>query len=182
MTVWTKQNIDVLDQLEKNGRFIADERYIRRELGDTAPVMLFIYRWLADHIHMAEDKPEDVIYPTWVSFVKEATMMPEPGYAVLELKVDTDKMAAIDIIKWTAVTNYSYIPRDADDEKEHNVLLREYGTDNARAVMTEHYPEIKRKVVSSWERLFEPPAKPGDPGTYGLLWEVRKEWVQRTII
>ena len=43
ITVWTKQNRAVLDQLEANGRFIADEYFIRRELEDTADIMLFIY-------------------------------------------------------------------------------------------------------------------------------------------
>jgi hypothetical protein len=79
--VWTKQNAAVMDQLEQNGRFIAEERYIRRELGDTADIMLFIYRWLADHMNVTTPRPADSVFPVWVSFDKEATMMPENGYA-----------------------------------------------------------------------------------------------------
>ena len=181
ITVWTKQNIAVLDQLELNGRFIADERYIRRELGDTAGIMLLTYRWLADHVPTSGHRPEDAVYPVWVSFIKEATRMSEPGYVILELKVDTDDLTAIDIIKWTKITNYSYLESDAEDGQAHNSLLEENGTDNARAVLTQFYPVIRRKIIDSWDRLFDPPGKPGDPGCYGLIWEVRKEWVQRIL-
>ena len=181
ITVWTKQNAAVLDQLKEKGRFTADEGYIRRELESTTDIMLNIYRWLADHVTIAVDKPADVIYPVWVSFDREATMMPEPGYVVLELRLDTSQIAAIDVIKWTKITNYSYIPADKEDEQAHNRLLEDAGTDNARAVMTQFYPEIRRKVINSWDRLFEPSSRPGDPGTYGLIWEVKSEWVQRII-
>ena len=181
ITVWTKQNIAVLDQLQSSGRFIAEERYIRRELGDTAPIMLYVYRWLADHVHIAGEKPADAVYPVWVSFDRDATMMAEPGYVVIELSLDTEKIAAIDILKWTTITNYSYIAADEEDEQAHNSLLTESGTDNIRAVMTQFYPEVRDRIISSWDRLFEPPARPGDQGTYGLIWEVKSEWIQKTI-
>ena len=107
--------------------------------------------------------------------------MPEPGYTILELKLDTDAVAAVDIIKWTQITNYSYLPSDEEDEKAHRRLLDDYGIDDARAVMTQFYPEIRNKIIHSWDRLFDPVPEPGDPGTYGIVWEVRKEWVQRVI-
>ena len=181
ITVWTKQNAAVLDQLRENGRFIADERFIRRELEETTDIMLYAYRWLADHIPTAAERPEDTSYPVWVSFDRDATMIPEPGYVILELSLDTSLIVAIDILKWTKITNYSYIPADEEDEKAHNRLLAGTGTDNARAVMTAFYPEIRSKIIKSWERLFDPPASPGDQGTYGLIWEVRSEWIKRMI-
>ena len=181
ITVWTKQNIAVLDQLRSRGRFNAEERYIRHELEDTAPVMLYVYRWLADHISIAGEKPADAVYPVWVSFDRDATMMAEPGYVVLELSIDADNIAAIDILKWTKITNHSYIAADEEDEKAHNRLLEETGTDNARAVMTQFYPEVRNRIIRSWDRLFDPPIYPGDTGAYGLIWEVRSEWIQMII-
>ena len=181
ITVWTKQNAAVIDQLRAKGRFTADIRYIRRELEDTAEIMLYIYRWLSDHIPITAVRPEDASFPIWVSFERDATMMPEPGYVILELSVETDQIAAIDILKWTKITNYSYIAADEEDESEHNRLLAETGADNARAVMTRFYPELRNKIILSWNRLFDPPSRPGDPGTYGLIWEVRSEWIKEII-
>ena len=182
ITVWTKQNEAVKGQLETSGRFIADERYIRRELEDTADIMLFIYRWLADHMPAACGRPSDVSFPVWVSFVKEATMSPEPGYAVLELRVPEDLVTKLNIAKWTRITNYSYIPLDEEDEAEHNRLLAAHGTDNARAVMTQFYPDIRRKIIASWDRLFDDSVSLGSDSCYGLMWEVKKEWVQDPMI
>lgn len=182
ITVWTKQNAAVMDQLEKDGRFIADESYIRRELEDTADIMLFIYRWLADHMPVTTDRPADAKFPVWVSFEKEATMSPEPGYAVLELSVPAEMVTRLDIAKWTRITNYSYIPADDEDEAEHNRYLSELGTDNARAVMTQFYPELRRKVIASWDRLFDESIILGSTSAYGLMWEVKKEWIQNAVL
>jgi hypothetical protein len=107
--------------------------------------------------------------------------MPEPGYAVLELRPDSSLVTPIDVFKWTKITNYSYIPSDEADEKAHNDMLRLMGIDNARAVMTGFYPEVRDKIISSWNRLFEPPAEPGI-SSYGLMWEVRKEWIHQIIV
>jgi hypothetical protein len=182
ITVWTKQNEAVLDQLGAKGRFTADPRYIRRELEDTADTMLYIYRWLAEHMPAdpLSSRSGEFNYPVWVTFVRDAVMMPEPGYVILGLRLDSSQITAIDIIKWTKITNYSYIPADEADEREHNEMLRLMGIDNARAVMTGFYPEVRDKVIRSWDRLFEPPASPG-PGSYGLIREVRKEWIQQII-
>ncbi len=182
LTVWTKQNEAVLEQLEANGRFTADPRYIRRELEDTADTMLYIYRWLAEHMPAPADhsRSEDVNYPVWVTFTRDAVMMPEPGYVILGLRLDRSLITAIDIIKWTKITNYSYIPADEADEREHNEMLRLMGINNAAAVMTGFYPEVREKIIRSWDRLFEPPASPG-PGSYGLIREVREEWIQQII-
>jgi hypothetical protein len=182
ITVWTKQNAAVIDQLETAGRFIADERYIRRELEDTTDIMLFIYRWLADHMPATSGRPQDVVFPVWVSFDREATMSPESGYAVLELRVQEDLVTPVNIEKWTRITNYSYIPADEEDEAEHSRLLRDMGIDNARAVMTDFYPDIKRKIIASWDRLFDESALAGSDNSYGLMWEVRKEWVRNVIM
>lgn len=182
ITVWTKQNRAVLDQLDAAGRFIADERYMRSELEDTADIMLFVYRWLAGHMPSASERPDDVNFPVWVSFEKEAAMFSEPGYAVLELKVSDEQVTKLNIAKWTRVTNYSYIPLNEEDEAYHNRLMSDLGIDNVRAVMTQFYPELKRKIINSWDRLFDDDISLGSDNCYGLLWEVKKEWVQEVIL
>ena len=182
ITVWTKQKIAVLDQLDTAGRFIADERYIRRELEDTTDIMLFIYRWLSDHSPAFSVRPPDVLFPVWVSFDREATMMPENGYAVLKLSVDEESVTPVNIEKWTRITNYSYIPLNKEDEIEHNSLLKSTGINNVTAVMTQFYPEIRMKIINSWDRLFDDNVPAGSSNSYGLLWEVRKEWIQKVIV
>jgi 23S rRNA U2552 (ribose-2'-O)-methylase RlmE/FtsJ len=109
-------------------------------------------------------------------------MSPEDGYVVLELKVPENQVTGIDTAKWTKITNYSYIALDEKDEKEHQRLLSEAGTDNIRAVMTSFYPEIRKKIIGSWDRLFDRTITLGSTSEYGLMWEVKKEWIQKTVI
>lgn len=179
ITVWTKQNIAVLDQLASNGRFIADGRYIRRELESTTDIMLLIYRWLAKHVPTAHIRPSDAEYLVWVSLSEESTMMPEPGYVVLELSVDESLIAFLDTAKWTRITNYSYIPLNKEDEEAHNEILQGMGINNAEAVMTQFYPQMRDKIIKSWDRLFDDSICLGSTTQYGVIWEVREEWLQK---
>ena len=39
------------------------------------------------------------------------------------------------------------------------------------------YPEIKRGIVESLKRLFDDSVTLGNEECYGIMWEVRKEWV-----
>ena len=179
--VWTKQNSAVLDQLSTDGRFVADEHFIRRELEDTADIMLSIYEWLADHSPTACRRPDDVKYPVWISLEREATMMPEEGYVVLELEIERDEIALLDTAKWTCITNYSYIPKDAEDKKRHTDYMQSLGISDARAVMTEFYPDIKNEIIASWDRLFDENVRLGSETVYGIVWEVKAEWIKETI-
>ena len=179
--VWTKQNIAVLDQLSRDGRFIADEDFIRRELEDTADIMLSIYEWLADHSPTADKRPDDVRYPVWVSLEREATMIPEDGYVVLELEIESDDIALLDTAKWTCITNYSYIPENEEDRERHTDYMKSLGISDARAVMTEFYPEIKAEIIASWDRLFDENVRLGSDTAYGIVWEVREEWIEKII-
>ena len=179
--VWSKQNIAVLDQLDKNGRFIADEFYIRKELEDTADIMLSIYGWLSSHSPNASSRPDDARYPVWVSLVREATMIPEEGYVVVELEIDADDIALLDTAKWTCITNYSYIPENKEDRERHADYMKSLGISDARAVMTEFYPEVKNEIIASWDRLFDENVRLGSETVYGIIWEVREEWIEKII-
>ena len=109
-------------------------------------------------------------------------MSPEDGYVVLELKVPENQVTSIDTAKWTKITNYSYIALDEKDEKEHQRMLDVAGTDNIRAVMTSFYPAIRKKIIGSWDRLFDDSIVLGSTSAYGLMWEVRKEWIQNVVL
>ncbi len=177
ITVRTKQNEKVLRELEQTGRFIAKKEYIRKDLEEQAPLILEAYDWLAKNSPTASLKPADVEYPIWVSVIKETMMPPDRGCVIMELNVDKDSIALVNISKWGAILNYSYIPADACDEKQHRAMLRKYGTSDAQAYMSQFYPEIKRKIIKSWSRLFDPSVVIGNESCYGIIWEVKQEWI-----
>ena len=182
VTVWTRQNKKILEDLEKNGRYIAKKHYIEADMEDTSPVVLAAYDWLVKHSPKAFLRPEDVEYLIWVSYEKEATMLPDSNTVVLELLIDPQLITPININKWGAILNYSYIPENEADAKRHQQLLQTYGVSDVKACMTQFYPQIKREIMDSWDRLFDPNVLlMRGSSEYGVIWEVKKEWVQRVI-
>lgn len=177
ISVWTKQHINVLKELEAAGRYIAKAEYIRMDLQEHAGLVLEAYDWLVRHGPDAANRPADVQYPIWTSFVENATMLPDENSVILELSIDESIITLINIAKWGAILNYSYIPLDEQDAQRHYSLLELYGISDAKACMTQFYPEIKREIVESWDRLFDPNVKLGNELQYGTIWEIKKEWV-----
>lgn len=180
-TVWTRQNRKILTDLEESGRYIADKRYIKADMEDTAPLVLMAYDWLVSHSPKRDLRPADVDYLIWVSYRRDATMLADEQTVILELAVDPEVITPVNINKWGAILNYSYIPADPADEERHKELLHLYGTSDAKACMTQFYPQIKREILESWERLFDPGILMGSDAEYGTIWEIQREWVTNII-
>lgn len=182
VTVWTKQNENVVKELEKTGRYTAKKEYILKDLDKHVYLVLEVYDWLVKNTPNTSQKPYDAEYPIWVSLTREATMLPSVGTIILELKVDPSLITMVNIDKWGAILNYSYIPADEQDAENHRQLLKQYGvSSDTKAYMSQFYPQIKRKIIDSWSRLFDDSIILGNNEKYGNIWEVRKEWVTQII-
>lgn len=176
--VWTRQHKNVWKKLLETGRYTAKRAYIQMDMEEHADIMLKAYDWLVKNGPDAENRPSDVEYPVWVSFVEDATMLPGENGVILELLLDEALITKVNIMKWSSILNYAYLPKDAEDAKRHQELLNLYGTNDAKAVMTSFYPEIKREILDSWKRLFDDRLDVGSDLCYGTIWELKREWVQ----
>lgn len=179
--VWTKQHQSVYEELERTGRYTAKQEYIRMDLEEHADLVLSAYDWLVAHGPDAANRPEDAEYPVWVSFEKEAAMRKSDGTVLLELCIDPGRITPINIAKWGMILNYSYIPCDEEDKKRHLRLLKDYGVSDVKAYLSQFYPEIKREIVASWERLFDQRISVGSDAAYGTIWEIQREWITNVI-
>ena len=179
--VWTRQHRSVLETLQREGRYCAKREFIRMDLQEHADLVLQTYDWLVRNCPDAKNRPADVEYPVWVSFRQDATMMADENTVILELSLDPASITHINIAKWGAILNYSYIPADEADKRRHQKLLRDYGVSDAKAFMTQFYPEIKREIIASWSRLFDDSVQLGNDLCYGTIWEVKQEWVTAVI-
>lgn len=178
--VWTKQHISVWETLQRSGIYHAKRSGIFRN--EDARLMLEGYQWLAAHIPNAAAKPEGAEFPIWLAFSRAGTMLPTPDTVLLELEIDPALITQINISKWGTILNCNYIPLNTEDAKRHKNLLRDWGTSDERACMTQFYPQIKREIQESWIRLFDDSIQVGSPECYGTIWEVRKEWVRNVEI
>ena len=175
--VWTKQHKNVLKQLEETGRYTARREYICLDMKEQADLVLTAYDWLVQHGPKKEQKPADVQYPVWVSLVEDGTMVPDAHEVVLELLLEESLITCIHVTKWGMILNYSYIPQDPRDAKAHQDKLDLYGTSDAKAVMTPFYPQLRREIMESWDRLFDETVLPESKLYYGTIWELKKEWI-----
>ena len=104
-------------------------------------------------------------------------MLPEKGRVILELEIEESLITRVNFTKWGMILNYSYIPADKADEKRHKELLEAYGVSDTQAYMSQFYPEIKREIIKSWDRLFDARVDMGNPDCYGNIWEIKREWI-----
>ena len=177
ITVWTKQHQSVWDTLKREGRYVARREFIRLDLQEHADLVLEVYDWLVANGPDRMNRPPDVEYPVWVSYARETTMLPSPGAVILELELEEAWITPVHIGKWGCILNYSYIPADPADARRHEQLLADYGVSDAKAYMSQFYPQIKREIVDSWDRLFDDSIILGNKAKYGTIWEVKWEWV-----
>ena len=174
--VWTKQHGDILKVLDEQGRYVVRREYIERKMEEHAALYLDVYSWYVSRAEKIVPRPSDAGYPIWVSLAAEEAVGGGGDSVMLELEIRTSDMVVLDLEKWGFVVNYMYIPQDARDEAEHEKMLAAYGIDDTKAYMTPFYPNVKSKIVKSWDRLFDDSVVMG-PVKVGTLWEIRKEWI-----
>ncbi|GCF92230.1 hypothetical protein NRIC_01210 [Enterococcus florum] len=176
--IWTKQHKDILDVLEKEGRYTVKKEYIEQKMEDHTNLYLGAYDWFFHTASQFVTPPPDVEYPIWVSLSKEESIQNSEGNVVLELEINKNQLIIVDLLKWGNIVNYMFIPKDLADQKEHTKLLEKYGIDDCTACMTPFYPSIKQKIEKSRERLFDDTTVLGEMKV-GTIWEIRKEWILR---
>ena len=177
ITVFTKQRKEILKELDEKGCHVTTADHVAVEWKEDTNIVLEVYNWLVKNTPSREAKPEYAQYPVWVSLTREATMLLDDQSVVLELSVDPALITKINIFKWGKILNYSYIPENESDAKAHSEKLEMYGVSDMKAFMTPFYPEIKCEIVESWKRLFDETVTLGNEECYGIMWEVKKEWV-----
>ena len=178
MIVYTKQHEAVLENLTRCGVHRAQRSAVLEN--EDSLLMRQAYDWLAEHLPQ-ENRHPAADYPVWVSFSRDATMLPGPGYVILELEVEERLLMRVNIAKWGAINNCAYLPLDGADERRHRREMEQLGLSDAKACTSRFYPEQKRKIEDSWIRLFDDRVQLGNDLAYGLLWEVRQEWIRQIV-
>lgn len=177
MRVWTKQNTNILKNLNKDWRHVPDERFILSDMSEYKEIMLDLYRWLAKHSPNQVYRPMDSKYPVWVALSQGSLYLPEVGYSVIELEVPDEMITRINVRKWSSILNYSYISKDKDDELNHRKKLKDMGISDTKAYMSQFYPDLKDEIIKSWDELFNYENDSEKEHYYGIIWEIRAEWI-----
>lgn len=176
VTIWTKQNKNILRDLEKNHRYIVKKEYITQKMEDHSQLYLDSYAWYRKEASKIFPAPSDVSYPIWVSLNQEEKIGNSNGNVLLEIQVERSELITMDIDKWGRIVNYMYIPKNDQDQLDHDKLMESYNLDDCSAYMSPFYPVLKKKIEKSWERLFDDSYLLSTMRV-GTIWELKKEWI-----
>lgn len=176
--LWTTQDIRSLKQIEENGTYRVSREAIQNKYTDCSDVYFKVYSWFSKTAGKYLKKPEGAEFPVWAALKKEETHGLIEGTVRYELEADEEDVLIFDTGKWDYILNYWYIPENEEDRKSYREELERYGIENqSRIMMTNFYPELKRKLENSWERLFDSKITVSEINQ-AAMWEIRKEWIK----
>lgn len=181
MILWTRQVVDAYKELDDCGVYAVREEYIREKNDTISDYYLELYRWYTKAARQYIDIDEERLYPIWLSVDEQMMLQGTPGTVILKLDVPEEKVLLCNDVAWGYRMNYWYVPLDETDEKAHNEELQRYGiASEADLTLTSKgnfYPLLKKKIESSWQRIFtQAPKKPEE--YVATMWEIKKEWVK----
>jgi hypothetical protein len=181
---WTRQHPDVLRQLEEQGVYRVREDHIREKNGPISEYYLELYTWYRSCAEKIVPRPAGASFPIWLFLDEESKLPPLENTVVLELEIPRDQIVITDVERWGYRVNYMYIPKDDADSRQHDEELQRNGITNEPALIQtakgNFYPLLKRKIIASWERVFDPP-ETGSNVVQGTVWELRREWLKGVV-
>ena len=176
---WTRQNGLVMQEIERDGRFICRERFLREKSDTISDYYIKAYRWLTDQARLKIEVEEGLYLPIWLAMTESAKLPAAKGEVMLTLDVPQNELFIIDYNKWGYVLNYMYVPKDDDDERAHDKKLADAGIVNEAAlIMSEKgnmYPQLKSEILRSWPRCCTP--APDMKDNVGCVWQVKESWI-----
>ena len=179
--LWTRQDKRMLEELNTKGRFIMDSAHIEEKQMDIADYYIKLYKWFSDKASRFVPRPLDVMYPIWCSISEEYMLRKTEDTVVLKLKVPKDQIIYFNEDGWDMVLNHMYIPIDEADDREFKENLKNRGLNNSFSMIegknANFYPDVKRKIIASWDRVFEIDNWNDIFTLQANLWEIKSEWV-----
>lgn len=157
-TLFTRQNADALDILEKEGVFRIRPQWIRQKYGDISDHFVKAYDWLSYESAKRVPRPAGAEYPIWCNISEDYMLRVVPGEVVFTLNIAEDQILYFDTVKWDMILNQMYLPENEEDEAAFLNELKERGIPNQFVLLTPNvsrfHPDLVKKVRDSWTRLF----------------------------
>ena len=176
LTLYTSQRDIVLKTLEEEGLYQVKKEYIEKKYGEVAGVFLEAYNWFIRKARDYQDLPEDSSYPIWL-FTDPSYVEKHPGSKVLTLEVPREEALLFSAQKWNKILNLSYLEKDPEDLQNYEAELKRLGITREQDIFfTSFYPLQKRRVIKSWDRLFQEDIIPA-ASYQAALFQLKKQWI-----
>ena len=181
VTLYTVQSDAVL-AAARGGAAFSREEFVARKYGESAPIFLTAYRWFAAEAQKRVPRPAGVGLPYW-AFGSVQSVDRSGGGSLLTLEVPRDQAVFFDMYDWNRVLQLKYMGENEKEERDFRDELARRGLRESDVVLSRFYPELRQKIIESWDRLFRhhENIRRGDLTGVGAvqaaLWCIRREWV-----
>lgn len=181
LTLYTAQSEAVLAALRRDGVCYSRAEYVRRKYGESAGVFLTAYRWFASEAAKLAAKPPEAELPYWA--FRDLYSLDAAGGNVLTLRVPADQVVLFDLYDWNKVLCMQYLGETESDAAAFRRELALRGLRESDVMLTEFYPDLKQRILDSWQRLLRHHQALLEGDTTGVggvqagLWLLRAEWV-----
>ena len=182
MILYSDQTATVRAVIERDGVCFSKREYVQKKYQESAPVFLHNYDWFVRRAKELVPLPSGAEYPYW-AFADLYKIECDRKLEALKLEVPADQAVFFDAEDWTKIMSYSYLSRDPSEETEFREELKLRGLNTFTVISSPFYPELKARLVGSWDRLFEHHERilAGDLSGVGsvqaALWCIRREWI-----
>lgn len=175
--VWTAQSRIVLDTIENTGTYHVKRDFILKKYQEISRLFLEPYDWFVRQAAARVSPPPGAEYAVWVYLNSSMVSNAGPGDYLIEADIPQDQVILFDEGKWLRILNLAYIPSTPEDGRAFKDKLDKYGlSQDSQAFLSNFYPQFKREIVKSWDRLFDDSiVLTGNK--MGAVWELKKEWV-----
>lgn len=177
--LYSAQTDAVTEEIARRGFCHCRAEYIAKKYGADAPAFMQAYAWLAQSAEKIIKKPDGAELMYW-AFTDEKLVTNSDNLLTLDVPIDCALL--FDMRKWNRILQLNYIGSDAADEARFNKDLAMRGVTAYTAMTTSFYPDIKQRIISSWDRLLADRSAilsgtAEVPFVQAALWEIRREWI-----
>lgn len=202
MLLWTIQDISVLNEVNKNGVYHTNTKYLFAppDEDDDCNHANFAYKWLAKKLEeYVGPAPQGVEYPIWAMYKEQNQVdgKPDlrvwkynPGQTVVRLKLDVpDYLVLIsDFDMWHMCLNFSKCTETEAEFDEFHNRIKALGLDifdiGNWSKQSPLLTQLRSEIIDSWDLIFKMRAKDetwvGDwksRSFQAVFWELRKEYI-----
>ena len=183
ITLYSAQAQVVVNTLEREGVCFSRREYVESKYEESAPIFVAAYSWFAAEAEKYLPKPQGASYPYW-AFRDLYSVEQSADSRALRLSVPVDAAVFFDMYDWNKVIRLQYMGETKAEEDRFRQKLAAYGVRReSDVILTPFYPDLKREVQDSWQRLFRYHEKikageaNGAQSVQAGLWQLKKEWI-----
>ena len=180
--LYASQTEAVWNAVRQDGVAFCKEEYIQKKYGAAAPVFLTAYRWFVEKAQAVVPRPAGASFPYWV-FADPMMMETGKSSFVLALDVPVEEALFFDMFDWNQILQFHLLSEDPREERKFLEELSARGIRANDVMLTGFYPDLRQRVLDSWELLFRHHQAARLGNTEGIgklqaaLWQIRLDWV-----